>query len=577
MSRFWFSPRTREALERNGGLLLPDPSVVRVDHVRSQPLVRDSLWHGTSAWRALAVYRSGDRATAERMYRDLLDLGEDAEQWFARLELGALLMDSPDPTESVDLLGTCLAAPYRDVVGSAAWNLAELCRERQDPRELPFAQLARTVGDGTAIACTCERLLAAGLDAQVVEILAGSERCDCPPEVVRRYLRVLARVVLGGHFAVPGELLDELRSHAEDPDAGLVSANPLGTSHGTDTLAAGEVAAAVRVLDALAADSPFTREAAAHEMLWHSRPQLPWRAVHMLVLATLELDGNTAARRLLSGFLKAERGADFPGLNLLEGQLAADAGDWAAASEYANACLRDGSQSMSFHSDAATLLIDAATAGENIDEGIRSLEALAQDLRTPRALAALASLVARRDGVASAVHLWARAIEIGWQDFDAPFEDALAEGPLSMYDPERLVTILEERGMRRAQKALGRRPDCPESALALLASSSDEDVRSIAAEHPRIPAATLSALVKSDGSVFVLMSVAANTAVVPELLVELSQRPQASIRRAVASSARCPVAVLRQLAFDEDRSVLVAVRDNPNSPDELRALVALSL
>ncbi len=494
------------------------------------------------------------------LLRQLLEVGDEAEQWFARLELGTLLCDADPPDEGLGLLGECLAAPFRDVIGAAAWNLAESCRALEHPWEQPFAELARQLGDGTAIAEICERLHVAARDTELIATLSTCERGDCQDEHVARYLRVLALAVLRGEFHVPDTLVAEMRDHAAK----------------RHTAAGAEAAAAIHVLDAVAADSPRELERAAHLMLWHSRPALPWRAVHMLADATLRLDGHPAAQRLVSGFLKEQPEAgSYPPVALLQGRLAAAAREWTTAAHAAQQCLIADAPSSSVVTAAVALLLESASATEEVGDGIALLQGLPESRRSPETNAALASLLAKRDGVDAAAPLWVEAIESGWEAFDPVFEEALLTCDLSAYDVPRIVAILEGRRLHHTQESLARRTDCPGPALAILATSVSEDVRCAAAEHPFTPAAALDALL--DDTVFVVLSVAANPNVDPEVLTRLAQRPEGSIRRVVASSQRCPVEVLRHLAFDEDRAVLQAVRDNPNSPDELRALVALSL
>lgn len=560
MARFWPSSRETKPKAAGRGPQFPDPDRVSVADARTFPLLRETLDPQSTAWRALRAVQAGEDSTAAALLRQLLVVGDEAEQWFARMELGTLLCDADPPDEGLGLLDECLAAPFRDVIGAAAWNLAESCHALEHPWERPFAELARHLGDGTAIAATCERLYEAGCDSAIVTTLLESERSDCPDEIVARYLRVLALAILRGEFLVPDTLVDELRRHAANRPAAV----------------AADAAAAVHVLDAIAADSPRDLERAAHLMLWHSRPELPWRAVHMLADATLRLDGHPAAQRLVSGFLREQPEATHqPALMLLQGRLAAAAGEWTTAANAARQCLMASESSSSVVTAAVDLLLESVSATDDTANGIAVLEDLPERLRSPETKAALAALLAKRDGMDAATQLWVEAIEAGWETFDPTFESALRTSDLSAYDVVRIVAILESRRMHSTQESLARRADCPGPALAILATSESEDVRCAAAENPGTPSEVLVALL--DDTVFVLLSVAANPNVDPEVLTRLAQRPEGSIRRVVASSPRCPVEVLRQLAFDEDRSVLQAVRDNPNSPDELRALVALSL
>ncbi len=160
-------------LERNA----PEVSVLAIPELNVQSLMdlpcviyenlEDGIWEAVS----LAVGRD---STAETDLRIFADAG-DATSWVARSELGCLLSSTELRTaafeEGQQLLVLCLSAPYRDIVATAAWNLAASFKAEgriESVAELKSAALA--LGEGTALRTTAERLLAEGEDEDAFDL-----------------------------------------------------------------------------------------------------------------------------------------------------------------------------------------------------------------------------------------------------------------------------------------------------------------------------------------------------------------------------------------------------------------------
>lgn len=171
----WFGQWCNEGirvLERNQlPIALPHPSDIDVDKVLALPRVHDETMH-EGFWDVItaAIQGSSDAESALRAFAE----GGDPTAWAARMELGTLLSD---PTlrpascaeEGMDLLATCLQAPYRDVIATTAWNLA-LTPTIQAQADLAdgFMDLAVTLGDGTAMRSIADRLLEQGDESSAV-------------------------------------------------------------------------------------------------------------------------------------------------------------------------------------------------------------------------------------------------------------------------------------------------------------------------------------------------------------------------------------------------------------------------
>lgn len=163
-----------ELLERNApDLTLPGLGELSVDEVRNRPPaylepVEEGLWDAVN--RAIA-----EDPQAESDLRRFAE-GPSTTAWIAKSELGCLLigdaLDSSRVEEGRQLLILCLDAPYRDVVATSAWNLAELLRSenRQDVAAGLYGA-AVELGDGTALRVTAERLLAEGQSHEAMELL----------------------------------------------------------------------------------------------------------------------------------------------------------------------------------------------------------------------------------------------------------------------------------------------------------------------------------------------------------------------------------------------------------------------
>lgn len=201
-------------LERNA----PEVSVLAIPELNVQsfmdlPFVinenlKDGIWEAVS----LAV---GLDPTAETNLRIFADAG-DATSWVARSELGCLLTNPQHSTatfeEGQQLLVLCLSAPYRDIVATAAWNLAASFTE--EGRMVSVAELksaALALGEGTALRTTAERLLAEGEDEDAFDLFERAV-AELPRGDLNR-VAARAQIALRACRGIPEDLGDWFRAH----------------------------------------------------------------------------------------------------------------------------------------------------------------------------------------------------------------------------------------------------------------------------------------------------------------------------------------------------------------------------
>jgi len=146
------------------GLLLLDRAhddvltsdVIDVERVRTLPRVQDPGVLTEADWDALRLVHGDDPQATERALRSLIDQGTNAAHP-ARMELGVLLLEHADVfsdryREGWNLLTRSLNAPFRDVVGATAWNIAaEYFRRGDHALAEGFGHVARELDDPTAL------------------------------------------------------------------------------------------------------------------------------------------------------------------------------------------------------------------------------------------------------------------------------------------------------------------------------------------------------------------------------------------------------------------------------------------
>lgn len=123
-----------------------------------------------AAWAALNLALSGDFESAEPDFRALMKSGSEVDAAFAMGELGVFLTELPEGSsgwiEGVSLLSQSMSAPFRDVVGTAAWNLAELLTHTEDEtlqrKGEGYAAIAIQLEEKTALVVSSERALENG-------------------------------------------------------------------------------------------------------------------------------------------------------------------------------------------------------------------------------------------------------------------------------------------------------------------------------------------------------------------------------------------------------------------------------
>jgi len=310
-------------------------------------------------------------------------------------------------------------------------------------------------------------------------------------------------------------------------------------------------------------------EKAAYLLMWLERDQPSLVSRYLLLLAVSSLDGSEVSERLAATLVHADEEST-PLVHLLRARHAALRRSWAEVAEHAMVCIETGGW---VGRQAMPLWLDALTERGDRQASLASLSELPESLRNFQSDALHAGLLWQQGDHEGAAVLWSRAIGAGWTESDSTFTQALPS--VDLEPAELLVVATCESRVHRDKVALACRPDLPSEVLEALLALEDSDVHAALAANPSVPEQSLQRLARL--GVFEAIEVAGNVAATSELLAELADRPEASVRRAVASSPRCPVAVLERLALDSETVVLMAVRDNPSSPDALRVHVALML
>lgn len=137
---------------------------------------------------------------------------------------------------------------------------------------------------------------------------------------------------------------------------------------------------------------------------------------------------------------------------------------------------------------------------------------------------------------------------IAWMERWAKAEDASAT-------PEELVGLAGDRASL-VRRAVACHPAAPVQALLRLALDSNDEIRELAAEHPRV--------MNSEDWRDCYGAASADSAS-PELLAVLAVDHHYFVRVAVARHPAAPVEVLRDLMADADPSVRRAAANNPNA------------
>lgn len=148
---------------------VPEASTVDVARIRRLPNAADS-GITDQAFAILNVALSGDFDAAEPEFRALMRSGSEPDAAFAMGELGVFLTErpegSPDWVEGISLLCSAMEVPYRDVVATATWNLAEMLIHSDDEalqREGDgYAAIAVQLEEKTALVVSSERAIAGG-------------------------------------------------------------------------------------------------------------------------------------------------------------------------------------------------------------------------------------------------------------------------------------------------------------------------------------------------------------------------------------------------------------------------------
>jgi len=169
------------------GFQAPSVTHLDLDRMRALPRLRDSADMSDDDWEALGLVHQGDQEMTGRALRRLADAG-GAPSYPARMELGTLLIDtehflSPGFRQGWDLLTVSLEAPFKDVAGAAAWNMAtEFRRQGDEESAEAFGRLALELGDQTALSFYVDQARDAG-DLQAASELvarAGEVGSDSP-------------------------------------------------------------------------------------------------------------------------------------------------------------------------------------------------------------------------------------------------------------------------------------------------------------------------------------------------------------------------------------------------------------
>lgn len=160
--------------------------VVNVERVRTLPRVQDPGVLTDADWDALRLVHGDDPQATERALRSLIDQGTNAAHP-ARMELGVFLLDDADVfsnryREGWNLLTRSLNAPFRDVVGATAWNIAaEYFRRGDDALAEGFGRVARELDDPTALKHYAAQAEREGNDAEAQELYERISQ-EVPPE-----------------------------------------------------------------------------------------------------------------------------------------------------------------------------------------------------------------------------------------------------------------------------------------------------------------------------------------------------------------------------------------------------------
>lgn len=149
--------------------IVPDASTHDVARIRGLPTAVES-GISDAAWAALDLALSGDFDAAEPDFRTLMQSGSKVDAAFSMSELGVFLTErpegSPDWIEGISLLSQSMMAPFRDVVGTASWNLSELLMLAEDEalqgKGDGYAGIAVQLEMNMALLVTSERALANG-------------------------------------------------------------------------------------------------------------------------------------------------------------------------------------------------------------------------------------------------------------------------------------------------------------------------------------------------------------------------------------------------------------------------------
>ena len=148
---------------------VPDASTHDLARIGQLPTAAES-GISDAGWAALNLALSGDFEAAEPEFRALVKSGSEVDAAFAMGELGVFLTELPEGSpawiEGVSLLSQSMAAPFRDVVGTAAWNLSELLTHTEDEvlqrKGEGYAAIAIRLEEKTALVVSSERALGNG-------------------------------------------------------------------------------------------------------------------------------------------------------------------------------------------------------------------------------------------------------------------------------------------------------------------------------------------------------------------------------------------------------------------------------
>ena len=184
----WFAAWCRDGL-----VLLdraPDEAltadVVNIERVRTLPRIQDPGVLTDADWDALRLVHGDDPQATERALRSLIDQGTNAA-YPARMELGVLLVEHANVfshryREGWNLLVRSLNAPFRDVVGATAWNIAaEYFRRGDDESAEGFGRVALELDDPTALKHYAAQAQSEGNDAEAHELYERISQ-EVPPE-----------------------------------------------------------------------------------------------------------------------------------------------------------------------------------------------------------------------------------------------------------------------------------------------------------------------------------------------------------------------------------------------------------